>query len=70
METVCPLSYGNWLKRGHCEHDHMLVQFTYISIYAIRVYLPNKVFEFDFLFWRDVLDTTLCDKAWSVTCDR
>jgi hypothetical protein len=52
--------------RGHRGRDRMVVGFT--TTCAICTY--HHCCEFESRSWRGVLDTTLCDKNVSVTCDR
>jgi len=48
-----------WL-RGHRGRDRMVVRFT--TIYVISAYHHSRC-EFESSSWRDVLDTTLCNKV-------
>jgi hypothetical protein len=47
-------------KWGCCGRDHMVVGFT--TIYTMSTY-HNYSCEFESCSWRDVLDTTLCNKV-------
>ena len=56
LKKNAPSYKTKWDRRGR---DRMVVGFTTAG--AIRAYHRYR-FEFEFHSWRDVLDTTLCDK--------